>query len=261
MNNPKPNSPKVPPFVFEESSVQAKKEPVSRPLPPRSPVRKYNNHPSERGMLNAAILLISSLSLGIALAGGAWIGLGILRDGMSDQPGLLARMMATGLAYLVGWVVGLFGMRKLGNLILPIVIKGYAWLTLSGIALLQIAIVTKLFKQLYTPEKFIAYVAIFGAGLAALIGIHLLIEKHNLVPFSFPILIISLAHLYFIVFHYVFVPHDKVKYEYIWGDVTFFLIASIVGVLMLAHLGILSGLRNSIDRRFSENTDHFVPLR
>ena len=211
-------------------------------------------------MLNAAVLLISSLSLGIALTSGAWIGFGVLQNGMGNQPGLIARIAATGLSYLVGWIVGLFGMRKLWNLILPFVIKAYAWVTLSGIAFLQIAIISKLFKQAYSLEKFVAYVIMYGAGLAALIGIHLLIEKHNLVPFSFPILIISLAHLYFIVFHYVFVPNGKVKYEFIWGDITFFLITSIVGVLMLAHLGILTGLRNRIDRKLGENTDHFVPL-
>jgi len=205
--------------------------------------------------------LISSLSLGIALTSGAWIGYGVLRDGISPQPGLFARVAAAGLAYMVGWVVGLFGMRKLGNLILPLVIRTYAWLILGGIAILQIAIISKLFKQAYSLEKFIAYVIIFGAGLVALIGIHLLIEKHNFVPFSFPILIISLAHLYLIVFHYVFVPPDKVEYKCLWGDITFFLITSIVGTLMLAHLGILSAFRNRIDRKFGENTDQFVPPR
>lgn len=210
-------------------------------------------------MLNAAIFLIGSLSMAIALAGGAWIGYGVLQNGLRDQEGLFARIAAAGLSYAVGWVVSLFGMRKLGNLILPYVIKLYAWLTLGGMAALQIAIVTKLFRQAYSLEKFVAYVIMFGVALAALIGIHLLIEGHKLAPFSFPILIVSLAHLYFIVFHYVFFPDKSVKYEYIWGDVTFFLISASVGTLMLAHLGILSGFRSRIDRRFSENTDHFVP--
>lgn len=174
---------------------------------------------------------------------------------------MFAKLAATGLAYLVGWIVGFFGMRQLGNLILPFVIKAYAWLTLCGIAILQIAVVSKLFKQAYSLEKFVADVVMFGAELVALIGIHLLIEKHNLVPFSFPILSISLAHLYFIVFHYVFIPKDLVKYEFIWGDVIFFMITSTVGVLMLAHLGILSGIRNRIDSTFGENTDHLVPLQ
>jgi hypothetical protein len=262
MSQPNQNS-KIPPFVFDEQPVPAKREPTSRPLPSTTrPVQKYTRRPpSERGMLNVAILLISSLSLGIALTGGTWIGLDILQNGFFDShEGLFSKIVAAGLSYAVGWVVALFGMRKLHNVLLPFAIKAYAWLTLGGIAILQIAIISKLFKQVYSLEKFAAYVIMFGVGIAALVGFHLLVEKHNLVPFSFPIIIISLAHLYLIVFHYIFFPEGNVRYEYIWGDVIFFLVTAVIGALMLAHVGILSGFRNGIDK-FSDNTDHFVPPR
>jgi hypothetical protein len=98
-----------------------------------------------------------------------------------------------------------------------------------------------------------------GAALIALIGLHLIIEKHNLVPFSFPILAISLAHLILIVFHYVFVPLEPEKYRYIWGDVFFFLFTGVVSGLMLAHFGIMNGFRNRIDRIFERQNKHFVP--
>jgi len=262
MDNSNQNNSKTPPFVYPGAPGQsATGKSASRPSPTRPLSKKNSPHPSERGMLSVTILLISSISLGIALTSGAWIGIGVLQSGLGNQSGLFARIAAAGLAYLVGWIVSFFGMRKLGNLILPLVIKMYAWLILGGLAALQIAIISKLFKQVYTLDRFVAYVIMFGAGLVALIGIHLLIEKHNLVPFSFPILIISLAHLYLIVFHYVFVPDGKVEYEFIWGDIAFFLITATVGVLMLAHLGILSAFRNRIDNKFSENTNHFVPPR
>lgn len=260
---PPPNNkfPKTPPFVYDNSSGQAMNEPVRQPvLPPKPPVGN-NGYPSERGMLNVAIFLISALSMGIALLGGAWVGYNILQNGLSDYPvgELFAGIAAAGLAYGVGWIVGLFGVRMLGNFLLPITMKIYAWVVLAGISVLQIAIISKLFKQAYTTEKFIFYVILFGAGLAALIGIHLLIEEHSLVPFSFPILIISLSHLYLIVFHYIFIPSESVKYEYLWGDAIFFLITALVGVLMLAHLGVLEGFRNSIGETFSENTTRLVP--
>jgi hypothetical protein len=258
-DKPKKDLPKVPPFVFKGTSGKAAQEPVSQPRHPGRPPTRRNGQPSERGMLSVLILLITAVSLGIAMAGGAWIGVGVLQDGISNQVGLIARIIATGLAYMVGWIVGLFGIRVLGNLILPFFVKAYTWITLAGICVLQIAIISKLFKQAYSFQKFGMYVIMFGAGLLALIGLHLLIEKQNMVPFSFPMLAISLAHLYLIVFHYVFVPSEKVDYQYLWGDAIFFIITAIVSTLMLAHLGILAGIRDSIDQAFQNRTDHLVP--
>ncbi len=255
----KKDLPKVPPFVIEGKSGVAKQEPPSQPLSARKAPVNHNRYPSERGMLSVLILLITSISLGIAMAGGAWIGFGVLQGGIANQTGLIAKIIATGLAYGVGWIVGLFGIRMLGNLILPFFIKAYTWITLAGICVLQIAIISKLFKQVYTLDRFVMYVIMFGAGLLALIGLHLLIENQNMVLFSFPMLAISLAHLYLIVFHYVFVPSEKVKYGYLWGDAIFFAITAAVSTLMLAHLGILAGIRDSIDQAFQKKTNKFVP--
>lgn len=259
-----PQNKKLPqtfPFVFDNAPPPAVEEPASQPRPRSGNHHQNNGYPSERGMLNVAIFLISALSMGMALLGGAWVGYNVLQNGLVnfqfDQ--LLGGIVAAGLSYAVGWVVGLFGVRMLGNFILPYAMKTYAWITLLGLAVLQIAIISKLFKQVYSPERFIYYLVLYAAGLAALIGIHLLIEEHSLVPFSFPILIISLSHLYLIVFHYIFVPSENVKYEYLWGDAIFFLITVIVSVLMLAHLGVLSGFRDTISNAFNENTNRFVP--
>ena len=204
-------------------------------------------------------LLISVFSLGLSMAGGAWIALGVLSDGLSNQVGIFTRIVVVGLAYAIGWFVSLYGMRMLGNLILPIFIKGYALVILIGICVLQIAIITRLFQQEYGFNKFILYVLMFGAGLLALVGLHLILEKHNLIPFSFPILAISLMHLVLIVVHYVFLTLDADKYRYIWGDAIFFLSTGAVSMLMLAHLGLLNGARNRIDRIFNAQRDSFVP--
>lgn len=219
-------------------------------------------HPSNKGMMNVAVFLISSLSMGIGLLGGGWIGLSVLLNGVEDLGALFAGLLAAGLAYGVGWGIGLFGVRMLGNMILPIAMKAYAWIILIGLAALQIAIISRLFEQGYTPLKFMKYVILFCAGLIALVGVHLIIEDHDLVPFSFPILIISLFHLYFIVFHYIFYPNaqnDKFNYGYVVGDATFFLFTSSLGALMLAHLGLLSSIRTAIDKFFKEKAASFVP--
>ena len=140
--------------------------------------------------------------------------------------------------------------------------KLYAWIILAGLAALQIAIIFKLFAQVYEIPNFLKYVTLFVAGLVALIGVHLIIEDHDLVPFSFPILIISLFHLYFIVSHYIFYKNangSEVKNMYVIGDALFFLLTSCLGALMSAHLGILSGVRKTIDRFFKEKTTPLVP--
>lgn len=160
---------------------------------------------------------------------------------------------------MIGWLVALFSIRSLGNLILPFFIKVYAWITVVGVSVLQIAIIAKLFKQAYNLPKFGAYVLMFGAGIIALVGLRLILERHSLSPFSFPFLFISLAHLYLIVFHYVFVPEDKVKYDYLWGDITFFLITAIISLLMLAHFGLLDGVRRGLERIFGQQNTPFIP--
>ena len=194
------------------------------------------------------------------MMGGAWIAYGVLTEGLAaSQEHMFPKIVAAGLAYLVGWIVSLFGVRTLGNFLLTYFIKTYAWITLVGLCALQAAIISKLFKQAYSTEKFVAYLVMFGVGLIALIGLHLIVEKHNLVQFSFPILFFSLAHLYLIVFHYIFVPDEKVDYGYLWGDVIFFLATTAVSVLMLAHMGMLNGIRNRIDSAFIKNGTHFVP--
>lgn len=204
-------------------------------------------------------LLISLLSLGLSMASGAWVALGILTEGLGNQVGMSTRILVVGLAYGIGWFVSLFGIRILGNLILPIFIKVYTWITLVGICVLQIAIIAKLFNHAYTFTKFNLYMLMMGASLVALIGLHLILEKHNLIPFSFPILAISLSHLILIVIHYVFVPLEPDKYRYIWGDAVFFLFTAVVSILMLAHFGLLNRFRKRIDRMFSVQSDRFVP--
>ena len=204
-------------------------------------------------MLNLSMTLISSISLGIAMLSGARFAYGIL-DG--DKEGIFSKFIVVGLAYVVGWIVSVFGIRVLGNFVLPYVIKVFAWIVLGGVVGLQIVVISKLFRQEYHFENYMKFLLLFGAGMIALIGLHLILEEHRLGLFAIPILLTSLAHLYFIVFHYVFLP---VKYEYIWGDVIFFLITITISLLMLAHWGMLNGLRNLMNRTFNPIDNPFVP--
>ena len=262
-DKPENNLPKVPPFLIPGASNRHPGEPLLKNAHvvgiSKSTPNRNNHYPSPRGMLSVMILLVSIFTLGIAMAGAAWIAIDVLTKGLENQIGIFPKILAVGMAYIIGWIVSLFGVRVLGHLTLPFVIKAFAWITLMGICGLQIAIILKLFNQSYSNLKFILYLLMMGIGLLALIGLHLIVENHNLVPFSFPVLAVSLVHLILIVSHYVFADLEADKYIYFWSDAIFFLFTSVVGVLMLAHLGILSGFRRFIDRMFNPKDNQFVP--
>ena len=211
--------------------------------------------------LRVIMLLISLVSLGIALLSGAVLAFQVLTgNGSTKYDGIFYKILAIGLAYMVGWIVALIGIRFFHNLVLPIFIKIYAWITLSGIAILYIEIMRKLYQQEYTDISFIKYSVMMTAALTAFIGLHLLLENHKLTFFAIPLLIINLIHLYLIVYHYVFGKVELDKYSYLIGDATFFIGMSATSVLMLMRLGVLTKIRDFIDNRFkSENGDSGLP--
>ena len=259
MTDKKEDLPKVPPFIIKGTSGKAAKEPASQPRPVNQPLMKRNGQPSQRGMLSVLVLIISLFSLGIAMLGGAWVAIDILANGLGNQIGLGPKVIAVALAYLFGWIVSMFGARILGNLLLPTLIKVYSYIVLAGICGLQFAIIVKLLQQEYNLTKFGMYMIMMSSGLIALIGLHLILENHSLVFYAFPILAISLAHLFLIVFHYVFLEKVEENFVYFWGDAAFLLFMSTIGGLMLAHFGLLDEVRELIDHIFNQKNTQFVP--
>jgi len=255
-DKPKNNLPKVPPFIIPGASNQYEENPSPQAAhvvqAPRS-AAKNDKQAAQQGMASTLILLISVISLGVAMLSGAWFAYSVLAF---DSDSILSKVVVVGLAYIVGWIFSVIGVRSLGNLILPYAIQVYAWVVLGGILILQVFIMLRLYQQQYQFSNYIKYLSMFGAGLLALVGLHLILEKHSLVPFGGIILLASLGHLYFIVYHYVFVVN--VAHQFVWGDIIFFFVTTMVSILMLAHLGLLNGLRRSIDRMFNPKDNHFV---
>jgi hypothetical protein len=89
------------------------------------------------------------------------------------------------------------------------------------------------------------------AALAVLVGLHLIIEDHNLRPFSYPLLIISMIQLCLIVYRFVFVGGETI---YLLGDVFFLFGMSAFSILMLAHVGLLNPLRTRFTNYFDRNS-------
>ncbi len=220
-------------------------EPV--PLPPQDQSDKVAD-----ALLRVVMFIISLVSLGIAMSSVAYVAIQFLAlHDSKTRDNIVPIIIVIALAYTVGWLVALFGIRLYHNLVLPIAIKIYAWVTLVGISVLYIEILNKLYKQEYHIENFAKYTILIWVTLLGLLGLHLLIEGHSLRLFSIPILLISLAHLYLIVYHYIFAL--DVDYHYLGGDILFFLGMTTIGILMLLHVGIFSGARNAIDNLFEKN--------
>lgn len=218
------------------------------------PTQPRNGHKiSQRGMLSLAMLLVSLGALSLALLGGIKIVADIFSDGIVNSlPGMDTKVIVIGLAYMVGWVTAMVAIRVYGNLVLPMLINWFTWGCLVGICILYVKIMQKLYMQEYDTQRFWAYLFVMAGGLIAMVGLHLIIENHDLRPFSIPLLIISLIQLGLIVARYVFT--DTAKPGYVWGDLIFFFAMSAVSILMLAHIGLLEPLRIQLTNYFDNNS-------
>lgn len=214
---------------------------VEKPVPPEEKPKS-----DDRGTMSMSTMIFGLVALSLSMAGGCVFIFDVFQDGLfGDIGGIWAKIIPVVLAYAVGWVLCLLSMRSFSNLVLPLMIKYYSWLTLAGVLVLYLKIMQKLFEQGYDMAHFLAYNLILACGLAALLGLHLLLDEQHLRRYSIPILVASTWHLVLIVLRYVII--DGSNPLYLWGDLYFFLVMFALAVLMLAHLGILNPLRNSID--------------
>lgn len=227
--------------------------PNSHPLTQPRKGRNGNGHKvSQRGLLSIAMLLVSVGALGIAMLGGVKMVLDILGEKPASGSAFV-QVIVIGLAYAVGWMTAILAIRVYGNLVLPLLIKGATWLCLAAVCFLYIEILKRMYAQPDELGRFLKYLAVMAGGLGALIGLHLILEDHDLRPFAIPLLIISLMQLGLIVFRYVF-DTEGVKPGFLWKDLVLFLGMTAVAVLMLAHLGMLEPLRQQITNYFDRNS-------
>ena len=84
-----------------------------------------------------------------------------------------------------------------------------------------------------------------------MVGLHLIVEDHDLRPLSIPLLVISMFHLALIVFRYVFTQANQ---DYLVTDLIFFFMMASFGYLMLAHIGLLAPLRTQLTHYFDRNS-------
>jgi hypothetical protein len=224
----------------------------SNHLPPTQP-RTGNGHKvSQRGLFSLAMLLLSIGGLGFAMLGGTKMVLDILGE-QPNPASIVTQAVVVGLAYFVGWTTAILAIRVYGNLILPILINWFTWAFLAAFCYLYIEILKRMYSQPDDLGRFIKYLVVMTGGLGGLIGLHLIIEDHDLRAFSIPLLLLNLTQLGLIVFRYVF-DTVGVKPSFLWKDVVFFLYMTTVSVAMLTHLGLLTPLRKQITNYFDRNS-------
>ena len=222
------------------------------PTQPRGKISQL----SQRGMLSLVMLLISVGTLGIAMIGGAKVVIDVLVDKPDKDISivvLMTQIIVVGLAYVVGWFTAIVAIRVYGNLILPILINWFTWGCLIAVCYLYIAILQRMYSQPDDIGRFFKYLVVMAGGLVALVGLHLIVEDHDLRPFSIPLLIISLGQLGMIVFRYVFDVED-VRPGFLWEDLVFFAVMITVSISMLAHWGILEPFRDRLTNYFDRNS-------
>jgi hypothetical protein len=213
--------------------------------------RAISGEEKNRSGLSMLTMILGWVTLTVAMIGGGKLMLDILTDGL-EMSGWLAKVISLGLTFILGWVVSLVCIRVFGNLILPVVVKIYVFLVVGGILLLYGRVAQKLFFEAFNPlTHYFRYSIAIGLGFAVLIGLHLLLEDHDLRPFAMPILFGGVAHLSGMVIHYVFMNGKQID---IWGDVYFFALMMVLALLMLAHFGIFN-LPRRIIKRLSDGHD------
>lgn len=221
--------------------------------------RRNDMRVSQRGLLSLAMLLVSVSALTMAFLGGARLVWDVFGEGlMNALNGMGAKAFVIFLAYLVGWATALAAIRIYGNLVLPIVIDLFAWACLCGLCILYLLILQRLYIQAYDIVRYWAYLVIMAAGLGALVGLHLIVEDHDLRPFSIPLLVISLIQLGLIVFRYVFTP--TVQMAFLWKDLLFLFAMSAFSVSMLAHFGLLAPVRALLKNFFDKHAAEILSL-
>ena len=239
MTNTPDQFPKVPPFI----------------LPPAKPPRK--KAVDVRGMLSIITMLVSLAALTLSMGGASKFILDVFDEGLANSlDGLMVKIVVLGIAFFFGWAVGLVSIQLFGNLFYSIIITIYAWACLFAVSGLYLKVIQKLYVQEYDSLHYWAYLLMLLGGLFVLICLHLMVEDHDLRPFAIPLLIISVIQLFAIIIRYVFVANPNGWM--LFGDFSIFGVMISISALMLAHIGILSRLRDWVNGLFikNDNSNH-----
>ena len=202
-------------------------------------------------VMRMVLMMVGSITLLTSMAGIAKLLWDILSDGLPKENDMLAaKLLWLVIPFLVGWIVSLIDIRVMNSLVQPLIIRGFLWLTLIGILFVYLRVIFKFYNESFAQDHYIHYWLVFLTGFVGMVGLHLLIEDHDLRPYAMPILVVALFHLFLAVFHYAF---QDGKPAYAMGDMLFFVFMLGMCMLMAMHIGLLNPLRHTLDKMFRQN--------
>jgi hypothetical protein len=208
MSSQNGNNP-VPPFVDEKA---ARREAQAR-----------------RARSNTIVMALGWLALTMAMIGAAKL---LYQYFFSDEKlelgSAIAQLVMLALAYIVGWIMSAVSIRKLQNIILPMVIQFYTYCITFAILVVYSRAVYKIFME--APLTYTKYTVVLIVGYFLLISLHLLVNDHELGPHTVVLYIAAFLHLILAVSHYVFM--EAAQPVYVVGDLYFLLFILIMAVLL-----------------------------
>jgi hypothetical protein len=205
------------------------------------------------GMVSLATMVVSLAVMSIAMGGGLILIFDILDKGLDENMSTIpVKLIVLGFAFLFGWGVGLVSIRGFRNRVYPVIVKLYAWGCVAAAVVLYIKVIQKLYEQDYDNSKLGMYVMMLVGVMFILLCLHLLLEEHDPRPLAIPLLIVSIVHVFVIVYHYVFdlKPGQEVLMRFVLGDFMIFFLMVTISALILINGSVISRVRETISRIF-----------
>lgn len=210
------------------------------------------------GMISLATMVVSLAVMSIAMGGGLILIFDILDKGLDENMSTIpVKLIVLGFAFLFGWGVGLVSIRGFRNRVYPVIVKLYAWGCVAAAVVLYIKVIQKLYEQDYDNSKLGMYVMMLVGVLFILLCLHLLLEEHDPRPLAIPLLIVSIVHVFVIVYHYVFdlEPGQDISVRFVFSDFMIFFLMVTVSALILNNGNLLSPVRETISGVFQRERE------
>ncbi len=205
---------------------------------------------TRQSMSSTIVMAFGWMLLTVALIGGAYLAYRFLTDTENNRLVIEAPLLILGFTYLAGWVVSLFSIRALYNLVMPTVVKVYTFGVLGGVLLVYFRAIYKIFifpengEESMLPRN--TNFLVLLAGFLLLVTLSLLVEQFSLRPHAIILLIAVGAHLMIAVYHYVFIGINRPGLESY--DVYYLLVILMMALFLTRRYRVLRQLIRQVFR-------------
>lgn len=186
-----------------------------------------------RKVFRQVSFVLSAAALLVDVAGLGKLAYDVVARGQLTDIGF--KLIVLVAVFLFGIGLGILSVRGFANTSVYVIARFYAWTYLGICCISYLGIAFVLHQQHYTAGTFAALVVVLAAELLAVGALHVVIEEHDIRPFSLPLLAVCVVHALLIVYGYVFkgVPVSG----FLAGDLIVFIGMTLVSSAMLGEMG------------------------